>query len=151
MIIDSFKSFLLSLGYFIIRRLSIIGSSLLSKNKDLEKVVSFGDNLLGYTNKYFGSILFNFKPSNNLETSLFDLEFASPITFASFKDDHHLIDIWLRLGIGGGSLKTILPHQHDGNPRPRLQEITVNGHRGLINHLGLPGKGVDALCDSLPS
>ena len=149
MIVTLIRCSVCSAFYLGFRRAAIWVFGLFSKAKDLEPVIGFGDNILAKTNRFLGPLLFNFSPSPSLKTTLFDLEFASPVTFASFKDDHHLIEIWLRLGIGGGCLKTILPEPHTGNARPRLQEVCVDGQPGLINHLGLPGKGVIALSDSL--
>ncbi len=46
------------------------------------------------------------------------------------------------MGLGGGCFKTILAAPRKGNARPRIQEVSVNGEKALINAYGLPGKGV---------
>jgi dihydroorotate dehydrogenase len=116
---------------------------------DLESLVEVGDTVLrGIHDSPFKSISFQF-PKKSLKKDLFDLAFASPLTFSSFKDDLTLIRIWKELGIGGGVLKTIMPNAQNGNQRPRMQEVTIDGKLGFINALGLPGKGVTSLLETV--
>jgi len=54
-----------------------------------------------------------------------------------------LIGIWLRLGLGGAILKTIMKEERLGNSRPRLQQVRLERQSCLVNALGLPGEGVE--------
>jgi dihydroorotate dehydrogenase len=94
-------------------------------------------------------LAYDFPIPEGIGVHLYDLHFPSPLTLASFKDDLKVVEIWLRLGLGGATLKTILKEVSQGNPRPRLQEIIVDGQAGLLNALGLPGEGVAGLVQSL--
>ncbi len=76
------------------------------------------------------------------KNQLFDLVFPSPLIFSSFQSDLNQIAMWLDLGIGGGSFKTILKEPRDGNERPRLTQLSINNVPHLLNAQGLPGKGV---------
>ncbi len=69
--------------------------------------------------------------------------FLNPVTFAAFQGDLNQLELWLRLGIGGGCFKTITPEVRLGNDRPRIQEFCLDGQLSLLNAYGLPGKGVD--------
>jgi dihydroorotate dehydrogenase (NAD+) catalytic subunit len=108
---------------------------------DLEDAVIFGDRALKKLDAVLGKILFDFPIPQNIGVRLHDLYFPSPLTFASFKDDAGILAIWLKMGLGGGTLKTILRDERTGNPRPRL----IDTGDGLINAMGLPGKGVALL------
>ncbi|MFQ6079776.1 MAG: hypothetical protein ACE5NJ_11685, partial [Thermodesulfobacteriota bacterium] len=92
---------------------------------------------------------YDFPIPQGIGVHLYELYFPSRLTLASFKDDLKVVEIWLRFGLGGATLKTILKEASQGNPRPRLQEIVVDGHAGLLNALGLPGEGVAGLIKSL--
>ena len=119
--------------------------------RDLETLVDIGDKAL--TQIYASPIrpfLFQFNKLS-LKRDLFDLSFASPVTFAAFKDDFTMIKLWREMGIGGGVFKTIMPHAQPGNLRPRMQEARVNNTLGFINALGLPGKGVPAFIENVAS
>lgn len=50
------------------------------------------------------------------------------------------------LGFAAHVLKTIHPEARAGNPPPRFAEV----EGGMINSIGLPGPGVDGLCELLP-
>ena len=92
---------------------------------------------------------YDFPVPEGIGVHLYDLYFPSPLTAAAFKDDLKVLEIWLRHGLGGVTLKTILKEVREGNPRPRLQEVRVDGERGLLNALGLPGEGVAGLIQLL--
>ncbi|RAP32846.1 hypothetical protein DID75_03765, partial [Candidatus Marinamargulisbacteria bacterium SCGC AG-410-N11] len=118
--------------------------------KDLETVVILGDRLLAtFNNSFFGSYFFHFSIPKNISVKLYDLSFSSPLLFSSFKDDIHILDSWMKLGVGGGSFKTIMLNHRLGNDRPRMQEVCLDGHYGLVNALGLPGKGVHVFLESI--
>ena len=85
----------------------------------------------------------------NIKRSVFSLPFESPITFAAF-ESHLFSLLLLRLfGCGGVCLKTIKFDKELGNPRPRMQQLKINGQEHLINALGLPGPGGKALINAI--
>jgi len=87
--------------------------------------------------------------SLNIKRSVFSLQFDSPITFAAFESHFDSLALWLNLGCGGGCIKTIKYNEHAGNPRPRMQNISINGIEHLINALGLPGPGVNSFIEKV--
>lgn len=107
--------------------------------QDLEEVVQEGDGSL----KFLRSFMYKFFIPDGIGVQFHDLYFPSPLTLAAFKDDLAVIDIWMRLGLGGACLKTVMKESRQGNPRPRLQEVAVNGYTCLLNAMGLPGSGVE--------
>ncbi len=113
--------------------------------KDLEEVVESGDKKLRQLLVWASC----FSIPRDIGVRLHDLYFPSPLTLASFKGELDIIDVWLRFGLGGACLKTVLPGACEGNSRPRLRECVVNGEECFINSLGLPGKGVDCFIDEL--
>ncbi len=121
----------------------------ITQTKDLEQAIEIGDKWLQRLYPVFKSIAFQFKIPKSLETKLYDLTFSSPLTIASFKDDWTVFRIWLDMGMGGGTFKTIMTHPRNGNPKPRIIETEVDGKKCLINAMGLPGKGVSGLIDYL--
>ena len=117
------------------------------KPKDLEEVITLGDQKL----RQLPSWTCSFSIPEHIGVRMHDLYFPSPLTLSSFKAELDIIEIWLKFGLGGACLKTILPHPSEGNKKPRLQECTLNRHVGFINSLGLPGKGVDSVIKELES
>jgi len=119
------------------------------KDKDLESIVDFGDRNLIRVNNYIGRLAFKFKIPQGLETDLFGLRFQSPLVAASFKSEQGLLDIWMKLGLGGATYKTVMKNERIGNNRPRLQQIRLERSQCLVNALGLPGSGVEAFTSEI--
>ncbi len=144
---------ILSLAYRIIRRFVIwvvyANQRIKGQQRDLEDAVLYGDQKLKGIDSYLGRLAYDFPIPQGIGVHLYDLFFPSPLTLAAYKDDLKVIEILLRLGLGGATLKTILKEVRQGNPRPRLQEVTVNGEKGLLNAMGLPGNGISGLIQSL--
>lgn len=111
---------------------------------DLEPAIRFGDAIL----ERLGPWMPQKKQTGSLIT-VYDLTFPNPVTAAAFKSELPILDFWLRIGLGGVCIKTILPKPSHGNARPRIREITRDGQPALINAMGLPGDGVDALLKKL--
>ncbi len=109
---------------------------------DLEDVVEKGDQWLENLDRTLGRFLFDFPIPAANTTQVYDLTFPSPLTCAAFKDHAPTLQIWAKMGLGGLCTKTILTEPRTGNPRPRLQEVEINTEKGLINAMGLPGKGI---------
>ena len=110
---------------------------------DFEDVILHGEkNLEKVLNLPGSGLAFDFSVPSSLRTQLYDLNFASPLTFSSFQGDLNQMEMWLRMGIGGGVFKTILMDPRPGNDRPRVTQTEIDGEDHLINAYGLPGKGV---------
>lgn len=143
-----FLSFLYTSFRFLITKILYLFQFLFIRKKDLEPAVKVGDKVLGAFS-IFGGFIFDFPIPSGQETMVFNLKFPSPLIGASFKSDDKIIEMWFRLGIGGAILKTIMKEKRIGNPRPRLQDVFYQGHKGLINSLGLPGDGINHFSDSI--
>ncbi len=137
------KAELLSFFYRAVRR-QVINHTYRKQKKEnmphhLEDAVDIGDRWL----KELPQWAYTFDIPKGIGVDLYDLHFDSPLTLAAFKDDVSIIDIWMRLGLGGVCLKTIMKDAREGNKKPRLQEVSVDGLDSLINAMGLPGHGVE--------
>ena len=137
------RKYLFSVLYRVIRFLAKSLASLFQfifgKKKDLESIVEFGDSNLIRINKYLGSFAYSFPIPKDIAIEVYDLKFKSPLIAASFKSEKDLIDIWLKLGLGGAVFKTIMSEKRNGNIRPRLQQVRLERQACLVNALGLPG------------
>ena len=128
---------------FLARIITSLYQFTFNKKQDLESIVEFGDRNLVKIDKFIGGLAYQFAIPDNLDVEVFDLKFKSPIIASSFKSDKNLIGIWLRLGLGGAILKTIMKEERLGNSRPRLQQVRLERQSCLVNALGLPGEGVE--------
>src|SRR5262249_29170037 len=82
--------------------------------------------------------------SPELRTRVFGLDFDNPVGLAAGMDkDAIAVHTWRALGFGFAELGTITPLPQPGNPRPRI--FRVREHRALINRLGFPSEGMDAV------
>ena len=116
--------------------------------KDLEPAVKLGDAAL---RSFFvlKKVVYDFPLPKNCEVEMFDLRFPSPLIGSSFKSDDKILEMWLRMGIGGVIIKTIMREKRHGNPRPRIQDIKIRNEKGLLNSLGLPGPGINIFLDQI--
>ena len=112
------------------------------KKKDLEPAVRIGDKGLG-TFSILGPFIYDFPIPKGLQVEIFDLKFPSPLIGASFKSEKSILEMWMRMGLGGTIYKTIMSKKRLGNPFPRLQDAFYEGSSGILNALGLPGPGID--------
>ena len=135
-------SILYRLFRFLVKNIVFGYQKISQNNKDLESIVEFGDKNLIRINRHLGKLAFNFVIPKGLELELFDLSFKSPLVAASFKTEKNLLDIWLKLGLGGATYKTVMKNKRLGNSRPRLQQIRLEREQCLVNALGLPGLGI---------
>ena len=117
--------------------------ALFFRPRDLESAVIGGDIFLT-TFSIIGTPFFNFKIPSGNEIEVFGLEFPSPMVAASFKSETEILKIWLQMGLGGAIFKTIMKKERSGNKRPRLQDASLAGEKGLLNSMGLPGKGIES-------
>ena len=79
-----------------------------------------------------------------LHVKLWDLEFSNPIGLAAGMDkDAVAVGAWQGLGFGFAELGTVTPRPQPGNPRPRV--FRLPNDRALINRLGFPSDGMDAV------
>ena len=127
---------------FIITKTLYFFQALFFRPKDLESAVIGGDSFLS-TISIIGAPFFNFKIPSGNDIEVFGLEFPSPLVAASFKSETEILNIWLQMGLGGAIFKTIMKNERLGNKRPRLQDASLAGEKGLLNSMGLPGKGIE--------
>lgn len=119
---------------------------------DLETVIEAGEKALKYwRSSPINSFLFKFDTPTNKAVKLYDLTFPTPITFAAFQGDLNQLTLWMDMGIGGGSFKTVVYTQNTGNKRPRIAQVMVKGIPHLINAMGLPGRGVKGFLNVIGS
>jgi dihydroorotate dehydrogenase len=84
----------------------------------------------------------------SLERKLFGLTFPNPIGLAAgFDKNAEGVTVWPRLGFGFMELGTVTPRPQPGNPRPRIFRLPAE--QGLINRLGFPNVGVEAVARQL--
>ena len=139
------KIIILSLVYrfvrFLVTKVLYLIQKFFFMKKDLEPAVKFGDNSLARLNILSGS-LYEFEIPSNNGIEIYGMKFPSPLIGSSFKSDPNILDIWMKMGLGGLIFKTIMRNKRIGNPYPRLQDAYFNKKSGLFNSLGLPGMGV---------
>ena len=83
-----------------------------------------------------------------LERKLFGLTFPNPIGLAAgFDKNAEGVTVWPRLGFGFMELGTITPRPQPGNPKPRIFRLPAE--QGLINRLGFPNLGAEAIARRL--
>jgi dihydroorotate dehydrogenase len=79
-----------------------------------------------------------------LRVRLWDVDFSNPVGLAAGMDkDAIAVGAWQMLGFGFAELGTITPRAQPGNPRPRI--FRIPDKRALINRLGFPSEGMDAV------
>jgi dihydroorotate dehydrogenase len=94
-----------------------------------------------------------FKPAIDppeLRTEAFGLYFSNPIGLAAGMDkDARAATAWNSMGFGFAEIGTVTPRPQPGNPRPRMWRLTE--HRALINRLGFPSDGLEAIAPRIES
>ncbi len=108
------------------------------RHRDFEEVFEEGDKCLRKLPKW----TYTFPIPEGIGVHLYDLHFPSPLTLASFKNELDIVHIWSCLGLGGVTLKTAFEDDREGNSKPRLQQVFVDGLEHLVNAMGFPGKSV---------
>jgi dihydroorotate dehydrogenase len=79
-----------------------------------------------------------------LRTTLWGVTFSNPVGLAAGLDkDGRAAAAWNALGFGFVELGTVTRRPQFGNPRPRIWRITER--RALINRLGFPREGMEAV------
>lgn len=126
--------------YFVTKYLYLV-QNILGMKKNLEPAVKFGDSSL--SNIFFlKRLIYDFDIPKNKSVEIFDMHFSSCLIGSSFKSDPRILDIWMRMGLGGLIFKTIMEKKRTGNLEPRLQDANYKNIKGLYNSLGLPGMGI---------
>ena len=148
-----FRKYLFSFIYkssrIFVKLISSLFQFIFGNKQDLESIVDFGDKNLVKIDKYLGSLAYVFPIPKNLDVEIYDLRFESPLIASSFKSDKELIGIWLKLGLGGAILKTMMKEPRVGNTRPRLQQVRLERQACIVNALGLPGEGIESFSESM--
>src|SRR5712692_1571562 len=88
-----------------------------------------------------------FKPALDppeLRTEALGLYFSNPIGLAAGMDkDARAGAAWNSIGFGFAEIGTVTPSPQPGNPRPRMWRLPE--YRALINRLGFPSQGLEAI------
>lgn len=83
-----------------------------------------------------------------LKTSLFGLDFDSPIGLAAGFDKHgECVDGMLKMGFGFVEVGSITPEPQDGNPKPRLFRLVEDD--AVINRYGFNSFGMESAYERL--
>jgi dihydroorotate dehydrogenase len=84
----------------------------------------------------------------SLNTTVFGLDFKNPVGLAAgFDKDAKFLDELSCLGFGFIEIGTVTPKAQDGNEKPRLFRLPVDG--GIVNRMGFNNEGVDAAVERL--
>ena len=87
-------------------------------------------------------------PDPVLATNAVGLRFSSPLGLAAgFDKDARAVPALGTLGFGHVEIGTVTPRPQPGNPRPRIFRLRTE--RALINRLGFPSQGLDAVAKRL--
>ncbi len=79
-----------------------------------------------------------------LASTVWGRPFPNPIGLAAgFDKNAEAPDALLRTGFGFVEIGTVTPRPQAGNPRPRLFRLAED--RGVINRMGFPGEGLEAV------
>ena len=144
----TFFSYVYRLIRFIVTKTLYFIQSILFIPKDLEPAVKIGDSVMSSIS-IIGKPFFDFKIPAKNQIELFELKFPSPLIAASFKSDYDILSIWMRMGLGSVTFKTIMKDIRFGNNRPRLQDASLENEKGLLNSMGLPGPGIEKFKQTL--
>lgn len=83
-----------------------------------------------------------------LATDAFGLRFPSPVGLAAGLDkDAVALPLWPALGFGHVEIGTVTGRPQPGNPRPRIVRLPAD--RAIVNAMGFPSLGADALAERL--
>lgn len=83
-----------------------------------------------------------------LKTSVWGLEFASPVGLAAgFDKNGEVIDAVLEQGFGFVEVGSVTPKAQPGNPKPRMFRLLED--RGVINRLGFNNQGIERVARRL--
>jgi len=94
---------------------------------------------------FFADLLADWRPDpSSLATRLWGRTLANPIGLAAgFDKNAEVPNPLLALGLGFVEVGTVTPRPQPGNPRPRLFRLKED--RGVINRMGFPGQGLEAV------
>ncbi len=83
-----------------------------------------------------------------LAVALLGLRFVNPLGIAAGLDKNAVaVQTWGALGFGHVEVGTVTPRPQPGNPRPRV--FRLNEDRALVNRMGFPGAGAEAVAARL--
>jgi dihydroorotate dehydrogenase len=88
------------------------------------------------------------RPVPSRPVRLWNLTFRNPLGLAAgFDKEAAALHAWEKLGFGFVEAGTITRHAQPGNPRPRI--FRCPAEQGLINRMGFPNSGADAIAARL--
>lgn len=92
-----------------------------------------------------GSLL---PPPPSCPTTFCGLQFRNPVGLAAgFDKNAEAIAAWAAMGFGFVEIGTVTPRPQRGNPRPRIHRFVRQ--RALVNSMGFPNRGADAIASQL--
>lgn len=92
--------------------------------------------------------LSGFRPAPHHPVRAFGLDFRNPLGLAAgFDKNAHALAAFHHLGFGFMEVGTITRHPQPGNPRPRI--FRCPSHHALVNRMGFPNDGAEALARRL--
>jgi dihydroorotate dehydrogenase len=113
---------------------------------DPETVHHFSMALMGSTP--LAACLTRGRPAPSRPVEVFGLTFRNPLGLAAgFDKNAQALGAFYDLGFGFMEVGTITRHAQPGNPRPRV--FRCPAEQGLINRMGFPNLGADALAQRL--
>lgn len=94
--------------------------------------------------------MYGVKPDPALQSSLFGLNFDSPIGLAAGLDKNaEAVRGFSNIGFGFMEVGTVTPQGQPGNDKPRMFRLPPD--EALINRMGFNNEGADAMCARLSS
>lgn len=107
-------------------------------------VLWLGEKILRYTPfRQITSLICDFKDPV-LEQNFLGIHFKNPVGVpGGFDKNARLLDLWPSLGLGFIEIGSITARGGQGNPRPRMWRLPED--LAIIQHVGLPNMGADAM------
>ncbi len=89
-----------------------------------------------------------FRPVNKNKTTVFGIDFPSPVGLAAgFDKNAAYLQALQCLGFGFVEIGTVTPVAQEGNPKPRLFRLPAD--KALLNRMGFNNAGMEAISDNL--
>ena len=100
------------------------------QKRDLESVVNVGKASISLLMKTPVKLLTRFKIYESLAVKIYDLQFASPVTFAAYEAHLPLITLFLNVGVGGGC-RVLINDLKSGSTEATASSINIERNKGI--------------------